>query len=61
LSKGDAELTEYLAQVLCDAFWETCETKQTWGQTSQTQRTVFRLMAARTIEAARKFKQERTA
>lgn len=61
MSAGDAELTEHLARVLCEAFWRTAESPMTWGSSTQNQREVFRLMAAETIKAARQFRQQRKA
>jgi hypothetical protein len=61
MSAGDADLTEHLARVLTAAFWETAREPLTWETQTPAQRDVFRLMAARTIEAARQFKQQRKA
>lgn len=58
---GDAALTEHLARVLTAAFWETAREPLTWETQTTAQRDVFRLMAQRAIQAARKFKQERAA
>lgn len=53
-------LEETLAVVLCDAFWETCEYRERWNTISENKREVFRIQARRAIEAARKYRQQKT-